>query len=247
MGPAKSTESIRDASAAANARSSQRRDLIQRAHVTIVPAILLGWLAFTQVDNVTRNEVLFAASPSWPLAVEVVRDALYGTFILGAAVALVTSKRTRVRDVRGWVVAASLTASFLLVGVGLLPAGPSVWSPSTDVTEIGLVITLLGAALALIAFLRLGSNFSIVPEARSLVVTGPYRWIRHPMYFAELLMIAGFAVSGLRVTGVIGVVSVLGLQVYRIRVEERLLSMSFRGAHEEFVSRTRYRLLPFVW
>jgi protein-S-isoprenylcysteine O-methyltransferase Ste14 len=212
-----------------------------------VPAILLGWLAFTQVDNVTRNEVLFAASPSWPLAVEVVRDALYGTFILGAAVALVTSKRTRVRDVRGWVVAASLTASFLLVGVGVLPAGPSVWSPSTDVTEIGLVITLLGAALALIAFLSLGSNFSIVPEARSLVVTGPYRWIRHPMYFAELLMIAGFAVSGLRVTGVIGVVSVLGLQIYRIRVEERLLSTSFRGAHEEFVSRTRYRLLPLVW
>jgi protein-S-isoprenylcysteine O-methyltransferase Ste14 len=67
------------------------------------------------------------------------------------------------------------------------------------------------------------------------------------MYFAELLMIAGFAVSGLRFTGLIGASSVLGLQIYRIRVEERLLSKTFRSVYEEFVSRTRYRLLPLVW
>ena len=236
-----------DANVIRNAWRSCRRDVVQRALITFVPAVILGWLALTQDDDAIRGAILLAAGPSWPVAVEVAREALYGSFILGAAIVLATSKDARVRDVRGWVVVASLTASFLLLGASVLPTGPVVWSPSTGVTEVGLVITVLGAALALVAFLSLRSNFSIVPEVRSLVVTGPYRWIRHPMYLAELLMIVGFAVSGLRFTGLIGALSVLGLQIYRIRVEERLLSTTFRSVYEEFVSRTRYRLLPLVW
>jgi len=245
--PVRSRGAAWDANVIRNAWRSHGRDVVQRALIAFVPAAVLGWLALTQEDDAIRGAVLLATAPSWPVAVEVVREALYGTFILGAAIVLATSKAARVRDGRGWVVGASLTASFLLLGASVLPTGPVVWSPSTGVTELGLAITLLGAALALGAFLSLGSNFSIVPEGRSLVVTGPYRWIRHPMYFAELLMIVGFAVSGLRLTGLIGAMSVLGLQIYRIRVEERLLSTSFRSAHQEFVSRTRYRLLPLVW
>jgi protein-S-isoprenylcysteine O-methyltransferase Ste14 len=245
--PVRSQGAAWDANVIRSAWRSRRRGVVQRALITLVPAAILGWLAFTQVNAAIRGVVLLAASPSWPVAVEVAREALYGSFILGAAVVLATSKDARVRDGRGWVVVASLTASFLLLGASFLPAGPLVWSPSTGVTEVGLAITVFGAALALAAFLSLRANFSIVPEARSLVVTGPYRWIRHPMYFAEILMIAGFAVSGLRLTSLLGALSVLGLQIYRIRVEDRLLSTTFRSAHQEFVSRTRYRLLPLVW
>ena len=245
--PVRSQETGRDPNVIRNAWRSHRRDVAQRALITFAPALILGWLALTQEGEAIRGAILAATAPSWPVAVEVVREALYGTFILGAALVLAMSKAARVRDGRAWVVGASLAASFLLLGASALPTGPVVWSPSTGVTELGLAITVFGAALALFAFLSLGSNFSIVPEGRSLVVTGPYRWIRHPMYFAELLMIAGFAVSGLRFTGLMGALSVLGLQIYRIRVEERLLSTTFRTAHQEFASRTRYRLLPLVW
>jgi protein-S-isoprenylcysteine O-methyltransferase Ste14 len=245
--PVRSQGAAWNANVIRNAWRLHRRDVVQRALITFVPAVILGWLALTQDDDAIRGAILLAAGPSWPVVVEVVREALYGSFTLGAAIVLATSKDARVRDGRGWVVVASLTASFLLLGASVLPTGPVVWSPSIGVTEVGLAVTVLGAALALVAFLSLGSNFSIVPEGRSLVVTGPYRWIRHPMYFAELLMIAGFAVSGLRFIGLMGALSVLGLQIYRIRVEERLLSTTFRTAHQEFVSRTQYRLLPLVW
>jgi protein-S-isoprenylcysteine O-methyltransferase Ste14 len=134
-----------------------------------------------------------------------------------------------------------------LVGVSAVPAGPVVWRPSTDVSEIGLLVTVIGALLALFAFTSLGSNFSIVPEARSLVVTGPYRWIRHPRYLAEMLMITGFTLGGLRLTALIAIVSVFGLQIYRIRVEERLLLTTHPRAYEEFALRTRYRLVPLFW
>ena len=228
-------------------RSPRRYGLIQRALITFAPAAILGWLADVQVVDSLRGAVLLAANPSWPRAVEVVREILYGSFVLGAAVALWTRRDPRVRDGRGRVIAASLSASFLLVGVGFLPAGLVVWSVSTGVFEIGLFVTVIGATLALVALANLRSNFSIIPETQSLVVTGLYRWLRHPMYFAELLMIVGIALSDLRITYLIGAVSVLGLQVYRIRVEERLLSTTFPAAHREFVAHTRYRLIPRVW
>jgi protein-S-isoprenylcysteine O-methyltransferase Ste14 len=67
------------------------------------------------------------------------------------------------------------------------------------------------------------------------------------MYFAEFLMIVGLSLGGLCVTYLIGAVSVLLLQIYRIIVEERLLSTTFPTGYEEFVAHTRYRLIPLVW
>jgi protein-S-isoprenylcysteine O-methyltransferase Ste14 len=176
-----------------------------------------------------------------------VREILYGSFVLGAAVTLWKRRDARARDGRGRVIAASLGASFLLVGVGLLPTGPVVWAASNRVSETCLIVTVLGAALAVTALASLGSHFSIVPEAQSLVATGPYRWLRHPMYFAEILMIVGIAVSNLRITYMVGAVCVIWLQIYRIRVEEQLLSTTFPRAYKKFVARTRYRLIPCVW
>jgi hypothetical protein len=150
--PMRSQGTERDANAMRNAWRSCRRDVVQRAHITFVPAAILGWLAFTQDDDAIRGGILLAAGPSWPVAVEVAREALYGSFILGAAVVLATSKDARVRDGRGWVVVASLTASFLLLGASVLPAGPVVWSPSTGVTEVGLVITVPARPLLLPPF-----------------------------------------------------------------------------------------------
>lgn len=225
----------------------RRRDAIQRTLVISAPAAILGWLAFVQAVDAFRGGVLLAANPNWPRAVEVVREVLYGTFVLVAAVVLWTRRDPRVRDDRGRVIAVSLSASFLLVGVGLLPSGPVVWKASNRVFEIGLFVTVMGAVLALVALASLKSNFSIVPEVRSLVVTGPYQWLRHPMYFAELLMIVGIALSDLHITYLIGAISVFGLQVYRILMEERLLSTNFPTAHKEFVAHTRYRLIPRVW
>lgn len=231
----------------AAARGLRRRTVIERSLLTFVPAALLGWLGAVQVVEAFRVGQLLTANPSWPIAVELVREILYGSFVLGAAVTLWKRRDARARDGRGRVIAASLGASFLLVGVGLLPTGPVVWAASNRVSETCLIVTVLGAALAVTALASLGSHFSIVPEAQSLVATGPYRWLRHPMYFAEILMIVGIAVSNLRITYMVGAVCVIWLQIYRIRVEEQLLSTTFPRAYKKFVARTRYRLIPCVW
>jgi protein-S-isoprenylcysteine O-methyltransferase Ste14 len=187
------------------------------------------------------------ANPGWPIAANVVRLILYGAFVLGAAVILGTAKGPRRRDGRARVFVASMVATFLLVAVGLLPVGPVAWEATVRSSQIGLLIAAVGASVAVAALVSLGSNFSIVPEAHSLVVTGPYRWLRHPMYMAEFLMMLGIAVSDPRIVFLTGSIGVGALQVYRIRVEERLLSTAFPRAYEAFITSTRYRLVPHVW
>lgn len=223
------------------------RDVVKQALMRFMPAAILGWLGVVQSVDALRGGVLMTANPGWPIAVNVVREILYGAFMLGAAVILGTSTGPRLRDGRARVFVASMVATFLLVGVGLMPTGPVAWEATVRSFQIGLLIAVVGASLAVVALVSLGSNFSIVPEAQSLVVTGPYRWLRHPMYSAEFLMMLGIALSDPRIAFLIGAIGVFALQVYRIRMEEQLLLAAFPHAYEEFVTRTRYRLIPHVW
>lgn len=231
----------------ATARLSLRRVVARRALPTFAPALVLAWLGCAQVFTIVRGWAALGASPSWTLACEIARSVMYAAFVIGAAITLLSSRTARARDGRRVAAVTSLAATFLMVGLSYLPAGPVLWSASASVEQGGLVLTVLGAAFALVAFLSLGSNFSITPEARDLVVTGPYRLVRHPIYFAELMMIVGIVVGYARLTTLIGALGVLGLQIYRIEAEEKLLGENFSSTFADFTTRTPYRLVPLIW
>ncbi len=224
-----------------------RHDVVQRWLVTFVPAAVLSGLAVTQASWAIRDSIRFAEDPNWMMATEFARSALYATFVFGCAVTLLSNRVPRMRDGRALVAAAALTASFLMLGFDVLPTGPILWNAPVHVAEGGLVLTMIGAALALTALGSIGSSFSIVPEARTLVVTGPYRLLRHPMYLAELLMLFGVVVGSVRLTTLVGALGVVGLQIYRIRTEEKLLQGAFPATFADFSTRTRFRLIPLLW
>lgn len=79
-----------------------------------------------------------------------------------------------------------------------------------------------------------------------VITGGPYRFVRHPMYLGGAIMIAGWPlVLGTWWTFAPVAASVLTLAV-RITFEERLLRRELPG-YEDYVRRTRWRLLPGVW
>jgi protein-S-isoprenylcysteine O-methyltransferase Ste14 len=221
--------------------------LARRALTTVAPALVLAWLGLSQVDVVVRGVLALEVRPTWAVTSEIARSALYSAFVLGATVTLLASRSARARDGRRVTVIASLTATFLMVGLSFLPAGPMLWSANASTLQSGLALSVLGSAVAFVAFLSLGPNFSVTPEARDLVVSGPYRLLRHPIYFAELLMIAGIVLSYARLTTLLGAIAVLGLQIYRIEAEEKLLRENFSATFADYTTRTSYRLVPLVW
>ncbi|HRJ42711.1 MAG TPA: isoprenylcysteine carboxylmethyltransferase family protein, partial [Caldilineaceae bacterium] len=90
------------------------------------------------------------------------------------------------------------------------------------------------------------SQFSIhaQPEAGRLLNSGPYQFVRHPMYAAALLMIwAGILGHFSPLNLVIGMV-VTGVIWVRILVEEQLLRTNYPG-YGTYSNKTK-RLIPFV-
>jgi protein-S-isoprenylcysteine O-methyltransferase Ste14 len=104
---------------------------------------------------------------------------------------------------------------------------------------------LTGMIMMLVTIRHLGGSFSLVPQARSVVQTGPYRWIKHPLYFSEQIAILGVVLQYLTPVTVIVFVLHIGVQVCRILYEEDLL----RRNCPEYSSyeASRWRLVPYVW
>jgi protein-S-isoprenylcysteine O-methyltransferase Ste14 len=104
---------------------------------------------------------------------------------------------------------------------------------------------LIGTIMMLVTIRHLGGSFSLVPQARSVVQTGPYRWIKHPLYLAEEIAILSVVLQYLTPVTVIVFVLHMGVQVCRILYEEDLL----RRNCPEYSSyeASRWRLIPYVW
>ena len=104
---------------------------------------------------------------------------------------------------------------------------------------------LIGMIMVLVTIRHLGRSFSLVPQARSVVQTGPYRWIKHPLYLAEEIAILGVVLQDLTPITVTVLVLHIAVQVCRILYEEDLL----RRHCPEYSTyeASRWRLIPFVW
>ncbi len=106
----------------------------------------------------------------------------------------------------------------------------------------GVCIQVLGMAFALYSLAVLRRSFGVAPQVRGLVSTGPYRYIRHPLYVGEFVSLVGAILVGPSWQKVAILVVIAGIQVYRAIQEERLL-----GAHDpgyaDYVTDTK-RFVP---
>lgn len=83
-------------------------------------------------------------------------------------------------------------------------------------------------------------------RGQSVVSTGPYRYVRHPMYASMFLFFPGSALLLGSWWGLLLCALLLGLLVWRIPHEERMLESGLDG-YEEYERKVRYRLIPRVW
>ena len=146
----------------------------------------------------------------------------------------------------GWVVLQFVVIAAVL-GLGVTapgwPDGARWWLKAA-----GAVFLLGGLLVVALAGRALGRGFTPLPkpaEAGELVEDGPFAVVRHPVYSGGLLVAAGisFALSpwSFVPTGVLAVVWAL-----KSTVEERFLLERYPG-YAGYCSRTRYRLVPFVY
>ncbi len=94
---------------------------------------------------------------------------------------------------------------------------------------------------------RYASRIIEVERGQTVVTTGPYSIVRHPMYLGAILMYS-FTPLALGSYWAIfpAVVLLIPILVARILNEEEVLARDLKG-YKEYMARTKYRLIPGVW
>jgi protein-S-isoprenylcysteine O-methyltransferase Ste14 len=104
---------------------------------------------------------------------------------------------------------------------------------------------LFGSALMVVVICHLGRAFSIVPQARRLVRTGPYAMVRNPLYLAEEVALLGMLLQFYSLVTLIVLLAHGALQIRRIFYEESLLRRVFPDYGD--YARSTSRLVPYIW
>jgi protein-S-isoprenylcysteine O-methyltransferase Ste14 len=116
---------------------------------------------------------------------------------------------------------------------------------SVTAEMVSTLLVLFGSAAAVYALVRLGRSFSMMAEARRLVTSGPYRFVRHPLYLAEELAIIGLSMEFFSDATAFVLAVQIGFQLRRMHNEETVLAESF-PEYAAYRQRTAW-LLPGIY
>lgn len=135
---------------------------------------------------------------------------------------------------QGWEPRVSaLIGSFLTFLLPLLPQ--TEMSRSLQIVSFALV--LFGLSASVFVVLWLGRVFSVVPQARRLVVSGPYAVVRHPLYLTEEIAVVGLLMNYMSLEAfAIGAIQ-WAFQLRRMANEERVLRSTF-PEYADYATRT---------
>jgi len=124
-------------------------------------------------------------------------------------------------------------------------------------SHVPLVLQLAGVALVGASFYGIYLTFRENPflsgvvriqddRGHTVISTGPYRWVRHPLYASALLLFLGVPLWLGSWLGLAIGVPFCVLMSIRAIFEERTLARELPG-YDAYAARVRYRLIPFVW
>jgi protein-S-isoprenylcysteine O-methyltransferase Ste14 len=141
-----------------------------------------------------------------------------------------------------------LMATYLVAGLdarrfGWAPLDPIWAAPGFALMALGMIPT--GGAMA--------HNRNLEPTVRiqterghRVATTGPYRFVRHPMYLGMILGLAGMPLMLGSAWSAVPTVAQILCIVVRTALEDDTLHRDLPG-YPEYAARTRFRLLPRVW
>ncbi len=143
-------------------------------------------------------------------------------------------------------------------GISLLFAGLLVfsaldhrfgWSPVPPVVWLigqALVVIGLGTAILTVGQNNYAAANITVEESQTVISTGLYGIVRHPMYMGASIMFAGIPLALDSWWGLAVLVPVVIVFAVRIVDEEKLLNQELTG-YSDYTRKVRYRLVPYLW
>jgi len=177
----------------------------------------------------------------------------YAIFFCYWIVAAFWTKRTAERQGR-WgrstIIAIAVLFLLLFITRQTIPisAGSRLWSDSPAVGTVAVLATATGLIILLWARVILAGNWSadvVLKENHELVVRGPYRYVRHPIYTGIILMALGGVLLWGTTTALVLMCLLPAFLWRKLLQEERLMTQHFPDAYPLYKARVK-ALVPFV-
>lgn len=155
-------------------------------------------------------------------------------------IALLFLARREEKRLTGLVKDRAVTLLSVLLSFSLLPA------PGASLLPAGAASLLLALCLGAVflAYLSLGRSFGLVPADRGVKTGGLYRWVRHPLYGAEMAFFACFLLANFTARNAAVAAGLFVSLHLRALAEERLLGRE--EAYRAYSERVRSRYIPLL-
>jgi protein-S-isoprenylcysteine O-methyltransferase Ste14 len=115
---------------------------------------------------------------------------------------------------------------------------------------IGITLIIIGIIIRFIAIKQLGRFFTVdvtIRDNHQLIQNGFYKYLRHPSYTGSLLSFLGFGLSlNNWFSLAIIFLPILLAFIYRINIEENVMSEQFGKQYQDYISKTK-RIIPFIY
>jgi len=216
-----------------------------RAYDVLMRLPMLAWSLFLAlVTLMGLQQYIGQADPALPSAVYTLNIAMRLSVIMYLVViaATVVVRMRPAGKARGIEPRASaLIGTFLFTVVVLFPRrelSPIAAAAST-------LLTLAGNALAIVVLTQLRGSFSIMAEARRLVISGVYRFVRHPLYLAEEIALMGVVMQYFSLWTTLLLAAQIAFQLRRMHNEEAVLGENF-PEYAAYKAETA-RLIPGIY
>lgn len=85
-----------------------------------------------------------------------------------------------------------------------------------------------------------------VGEEQKIVTSGPYGWVRHPMYMGALIMLLGVPLALGSYWGLLAFLPITLVIIWRLLDEEAFLAQNLAG-YPDYQKKVRHHLIPFIW
>lgn len=123
------------------------------------------------------------------------------------------------------------------------------WSAvPTFLVALGDVLVVIGLYFVFLVFKEntfAGGTIDVGVEQK-VIATGPYAFVRHPMYIGALVMLVGVPLALGSFWGLLAIVPMTLVLVLRLLDEEKFLAKNLAG-YSEYQNKVRYHLLPLIW
>jgi protein-S-isoprenylcysteine O-methyltransferase Ste14 len=145
-----------------------------------------------------------------------------------------------------------ITIAFLTMGAMIVVSALDFrfgWSSvPAAVSVVGDALVAVGLLIAMITTIQNGyaaANIK-VESAQTVVSTGVYSVVRHPMYFGNVVLMIGIPLALGSYWGLLATVLAVPILALRIDDEEKMLRQELDG-YDEYTKKVHYRLVPGVW